>query len=106
MIHLVEYEFQTKKKMFLSVFNVITIINESKILTQHMQCKRKNKVHGRKSNSNQNWTTINVNVSAKIPEKIMSLKRIIFGILLRVLVKMVNILKVLLVIQKLSLMKL
>ena len=36
-------------------------------------------------------TTINVDVSAKIKENIMCVKKIIFGILAHVLVKMLNI---------------
>ena len=37
----------------LSVFNVITAINESKILTKHILCECKCKFDGRKCNSNQ-----------------------------------------------------
>ena len=43
--------------------------------------------------------TINVDVRVKIQENIMRAKKIISGILVHVLVKMVNICKVLLVIQ-------
>ena len=43
--------------------------------------------------------TINVDVSAQIRENITSTKKLILGILVRVLVEMVNILKVLLTIQ-------
>ena len=37
------------------VFNMITGINESKILTKHLSCKFKCKFDGRKCNSNQKW---------------------------------------------------
>ena len=36
----------------LRVFNIITGINESKILTKHVSCKCKCKFHGRQCNSN------------------------------------------------------
>ena len=39
----------------LSVFNMITGINESKTLTQHVSCKFKYKFDSRKCNSNQKW---------------------------------------------------
>ena len=39
----------------LSVFNMITGINVSKIFTKHVSCKRECKFDGRKSNSNQKW---------------------------------------------------
>ena len=39
----------------LSVFNMITRINESKTLTKHISCKCKYKFEGRKCNSDQWW---------------------------------------------------
>ena len=39
----------------LSVFNMITGINESKTLTKHISCECKCKFDGRKCNSNQKW---------------------------------------------------
>ena len=39
----------------LSVFNIITRINESKTLTKHISCECKCKFDGRKCNSNQKW---------------------------------------------------
>ena len=39
----------------LSVLNMITGINESKILTKHISCKCKCKFDGTKCNSNQRW---------------------------------------------------
>ena len=39
----------------LSIFNMITGINESKKLTKHISCKRKCRFDGRKSNSDQWW---------------------------------------------------
>ena len=39
----------------LSVFNMITGINESKALTKHMSCECKWKFDGKKCNSDQWW---------------------------------------------------
>ena len=61
-----------------------------------MSCKCKCKFDNRKTKSG---ISINVGLSAKIQENIMFEKKIIFEILLHVLVKMINIQKVLLVIQ-------
>ena len=52
------------------------------------------KFDGRKCNSNQKWEsgiTINFDVSAKIRENFMCAEKIIFGVLVHVLMKMVNI---------------
>ena len=49
----------------LSVFSMITGINESKKLTKHISCECKSKFDGRKSNSNQMWNNINDDASAK-----------------------------------------
>ena len=64
----------------LSLFNMITGMNESKTLTKHILCECKCKFDGRKCNSNQWWrTVINVDVSVK---NVMYVKNIIFGTLL------------------------
>ena len=47
--------FKQKKDLNLSVFNTITGINESKLLTKHISCECKCKVDGAKCNSNQWW---------------------------------------------------
>ena len=39
----------------LSVFNIVTRINESKALAKHISCECKCESDGRKCNSNQNW---------------------------------------------------
>ena len=39
----------------LSVFNIITVINESIVLIKHIWCKCECKLHGRKWQSIQNW---------------------------------------------------
>ena len=70
-----------------SVFNIITGINESKTLKKHMSCEYKCKFHGRKCNLNQKWNN-DVDVSVK---SIIYVKKIIFGILLHVVAKLVNI---------------
>ena len=46
---------QTKQNSNLSAFNIITGINESKTLTNHILCECKCNFDGRKWNSNQNW---------------------------------------------------
>ena len=43
------------KDLNLSVFNMITGINESKILTKHTLCECKCNFDGRECNSNQKW---------------------------------------------------
>ena len=68
----------------LSAFNMITGINESKILTKHMSCEFKCKFDNRKSNSNKKRKMLNVYVSTKIQKNIMHMKKIILGILLHV----------------------
>ena len=84
----------------LNVFDFITGINESKILTKHISYKCVNaslmveNVTRIKSGS-----TINVSASAKIQKNIMQVKTIIFGILIHVVAKMVNLYEVLLTIQ-------
>ena len=69
-------------------FNMITRIYESKTLTKHMSCKWKYKFDGRKCNLDKNGgITINFNVSIK---NIIYVKKIMFGILLHVILKMEN----------------
>ena len=43
------------KDLNLSMFNMITGINELKVLTEHITCKRKSKFDGRKCNLDQWW---------------------------------------------------
>ena len=43
------------KKVNLSVFDMITELNELKILTKHLLCKCKCQFDGSKYNSNQKW---------------------------------------------------
>ena len=76
----------------LHMFSMIIGINESKTLTKHISCKCKCKFHGhgRKCNSNQSEIRINVGVSVKIKKNVFA-KKIIFGILLHIVVKMENI---------------
>ena len=66
---------------------MITGKNESKILTKDISCECKCKFDGRKCNSNQWWNNDKFDVS----EKNIYVKKIIFGILLHVVVKMENI---------------
>ena len=53
MIYLTKYVFQIKQDLNLSMFNMITGINESKNLTKHVSCKCKCKLDGRKCKSDQ-----------------------------------------------------
>ena len=50
----------------LSVFSMITGMNELKTLTKHISCECKCKFDGRKCNANQNRITINADVSVYI----------------------------------------
>ena len=72
----------------LNVLNMITGINESKTLTKHASCVCKCRFDGRKCNSDQCKVMINADVTVK---DVMYVKKIIFGILLHVVVKMENI---------------
>ena len=69
-IHPVEYVFPIKQKMYvLSVFNMITRINESKPLTKHISCECKCKFDGRKCNSNQKRNNEKCNRECKMCAK-------------------------------------
>ena len=70
------------------VFNIITGIKKSKILTNYVSCESKCKFDGRKCKSNQSGIMINVGASVK---NLKYVKKIILGILLHVAAKMVNI---------------
>ena len=73
----------------LSVFNMITGINESRTLTDHTSCECKGKFDEKKNAIQINGGVMrNVDVSVK---KLMYVKKIMFGILLHVIVKMENI---------------
>ena len=72
----------------LRMFNMITGINESKILTKHISCKCKCKFDGRKCNSGQWWNNNKCWCECK---KHHVCEKTIFGILLHVVVKVENI---------------
>ena len=72
----------------LSVFNMITGINESKTLTKHISCEFKCKFDEQKVIQINGGITINTDMSVK---RTMYVKNIKFGILLRVVVKIENI---------------
>ena len=76
-----------KDDLNLNVFNTITRLNESKILIKHILCKCKYKFDGRKCNSNQKWNNNKCRWECKNPKEY----KIIFGILLYVAVKILNI---------------
>ena len=68
---------------------MITGINESKTLTKHISCECKCKFDGRKCNSNQKWNNDKCRCECK--KNIIYVEKIIFGILLHVVARMVNI---------------
>ena len=70
---------------------MITGINESKILTRHISCKCECKFHGRHVTRIKSEITVSVGESVKILKSIIHAKKSIFGILLHVIAKMVNI---------------
>ena len=57
MPYLITYVFQIKLSLNVSVFNMITVINESKRLTKHISCECKCKFDGRKCKSDQWWNS-------------------------------------------------
>ena len=67
---------------------MITGINELKTLTKHLSYESKCRFDGRKCNSDQWWNNNNVDVCVK---NVIYVKKIMFGILLHVIVKMGNI---------------
>ena len=87
----------------LSLFNMITGINESKTLIKHISCESKCKCDRTNVCQIVGGITISVDVSVK---NIMYVKKIMFGILLHVTVKMENIKQVLWMIQLSFLIKL
>ena len=82
---------------------MITSINESKTLAKHIACKYICKFDGTKCKSNQCWNKDNVDVNKK---NITCVKKIKFGILLHVVVKIENIWQILWMIHLLFVMKL
>ena len=72
----------------LSVFDMITGTSESKTLTKHILCKCKCKFDGNNVIQINGGITTNVDVSVK---KFMYVKKIMFGILVNIFVKMENI---------------
>ena len=69
----------------LSIMKIITGINESKILTKHISCKYKCKYDGRKCFSDQWWNNDECRFDCK---NMLFVKKIIFGILAHVIVKL------------------
>ena len=55
MTDLIKSVLQIKQNLNLSMINMITGINESKTLTNHISCECEFKFHGRKCNENQKW---------------------------------------------------
>ena len=77
------------KDLNLSLFNMITWINESKTLTKHIWCECKCRFDGRKCNSDQWWNNYKCRCECK--KRHVSWKKIMFGIFLHVITKMENI---------------
>ena len=61
--------------LYLSVFNVITGINQSKILTKHISCNCKCKFDGGKCNSNQNWNKDECRFECKNPKEALCMRK-------------------------------
>ena len=74
----------------LSMFSMIAGINKSKTLKKYISCQCKCKFGGRKCNSDVIHGGITINVDASV-KNVMYVKKIMFGILLHVVVKMENI---------------
>ena len=70
------------------MFNMITGINESKILTKHISCECKCRFDGKNVIQINSEITINVDVSVN---NVMYVEKIMFGVLLHVIAKMENI---------------
>ena len=68
----------------LRVFNMVTGINDSKTLIKHISCKCKCKFDGTKYKSHQWWNNGKCRCEC---EKRMYIKKIMFGIILHVIVK-------------------
>ena len=58
-----------------NVLNIMTGINESKILTKHLSCKCERKFDGRKCNSNQKWNNNKCRCQCKNPKEHNSCKK-------------------------------
>ena len=69
-------------------FNMIINRNEAKAMTEHISCNYKSKLNSTTYDSKQKWNNKHVHVNGKI---IISLKKIIVGILAHVFVRIVSI---------------
>ena len=69
---------------------MVTGINESKTLTKYISCTCNCNFDGRKRNSIKSGIKINVGRSAEIQKNIVCVRNIIFGTLVHVVVKMIN----------------
>ena len=92
MTYLIKYVFQKKTDNgILNVFNIITDINQSKILTKHISCESKCKFDGKNITQINAGITINLHVIVKNIMHVKKKKKMILGILLHVVVKIENI---------------
>ena len=92
MTYLIKYVFQKKTDNgILNVFNIITDINQSKILTKHISCESKCKFDGKNITQINAGITINLHVIVKNIRHVKKKKKMILGILLHVVVKIENI---------------
>ena len=69
---------------------MIAVVTEQKTLAKHIPCECKCKYDSKKCNSNQKWNNNKCWCKCK-NKKSMCAKKIIFGILLHVAAKMINI---------------
>ena len=72
---------------YLNILDLIARRNESETLARHTSCDCKCNFDGRKCNSNQKWNKNKYQCGCEYPRKNVY-KKVIFGILLIVLVKM------------------
>ena len=75
----------------LTVLSMIAGITESKILTKHIPCAWKRKFDAGKCYWNQKWNNDKCRCECKNTKNIVITKKTIFGILLHLVAKMVNI---------------
>ena len=70
------------------MFNIVTGTNQSKTLKKHISCEYKCKFDGRNCNLDQWWNNDKCRCECK---NVMDVRKIMFGILLHVTVKIENI---------------
>ena len=88
MTYLQKYTLSKTKDVNVKTFNIITRINEAKILVKHISCDCKSKHNSTICNCNQKWNNNTCQCECKI---LVSAKKIMVGILAHALVRIVGI---------------